>query len=147
MLWSTDKTELSRLPEFTAQELSSVFSLAHTTLLLLLLFSLQVALDSFVSPWTVACQAPLPRQEYWSVLPFSSPEDLPDPRIEPRPPALQLDSLPLSHQGSSAGDWVGSKRVSRPGVGSLKGYHLAARRSHIHVEWLGICVGQHITKI
>ena len=41
----------------------------------------------FVTPWTVACQAPLsvgfPRQEYWSGLPFPSPGDLPDPGIEP----------------------------------------------------------------
>ena len=28
------------------------------------------------------------------------PGDLPDPGIEPRSPALQADSLPLSHQGS-----------------------------------------------
>ena len=28
------------------------------------------------------------------------PGDLPNPGIEPRPPALQEDSLPLSHQGS-----------------------------------------------
>ena len=34
-----------------------------------------------------------PRQEYWSVLPFPSPEDLPNPWIEPRSPALQVDSL------------------------------------------------------
>ena len=34
------------------------------------------------------------RQEYWSGLPFPSPEDLPDPGIEPRPPALQAGSLP-----------------------------------------------------
>ena len=34
-----------------------------------------------------------PRQEYWSGLPFSSPEDLPDPGIEPRSPASQTDSL------------------------------------------------------
>ena len=27
-------------------------------------------------------------QEYWSGLPFPSPEDLPDPQIEPRFPAL-----------------------------------------------------------
>jgi len=44
-----------------------------------------------VTPWTVACQAPLsmgfPRQEYWSGLPFPSP-DLPDPEIEPMSPAL-----------------------------------------------------------
>ena len=56
----------------------------------------------FVTPWTVACQAPLStgfsRQEYWSGLPFSStPGDLPDPGIEPvslASPALQVDSLP-----------------------------------------------------
>ena len=29
-----------------------------------------------------------PRQEYWSGLPFPSPEDLPDPGIEPVSPAL-----------------------------------------------------------
>ena len=33
------------------------------------------------------------RQEYWSGLPFPSPEDLPDLGIEPRSPALQADSL------------------------------------------------------
>ena len=33
------------------------------------------------------------RQEYWSGLPFPSPGDLPNPGIEPRPPALQADSL------------------------------------------------------
>ena len=52
----------------------------------------------FVIPWTVACQAPLSlklfRQEYWSGLPFPSPGDLPNPGMEPRPPALQADSLP-----------------------------------------------------
>ena len=31
-------------------------------------------------------------QEYWSRLPFPSPGDLPDPRIEPVSPALQADS-------------------------------------------------------
>ena len=35
------------------------------------------------------------RQEYWSVLPFPSPEDLPHPGIEPWSPALQADSLPF----------------------------------------------------
>ena len=46
--------------------------------------------------WTVARQAPLsmgfPSQEYWSGLPFCSPEDLPNLEIEPRFPALQADS-------------------------------------------------------
>ena len=34
------------------------------------------------------------RQEYWSGLPFPSPEDLPNPRIEPGSPALRADALP-----------------------------------------------------
>ena len=46
----------------------------------------------FVTPWTVAHQAPpsmgFSRQEYWSGLPFPSPGDLPDPGIEPVSPAL-----------------------------------------------------------
>ena len=58
----------------------------------------------FASLWTVAHQASLFmgffRQEYWSVLPFPSPGHLPDPGFEPRSPALQADSLPLSHQRS-----------------------------------------------
>ena len=41
----------------------------------------------FVTPWTVACQAPLSmgfsRQEYWSGLPCPTPGDLPDPGIKP----------------------------------------------------------------
>ena len=44
----------------------------------------------FVTPWTVAQQAPLSmgffRQEYWTGLPFPSPGDLPDPGIEPVSP-------------------------------------------------------------
>ena len=39
------------------------------------------------------------RQEYWNGLSFPSPEDLPDPGIEPRSPALQADSLPTELQG------------------------------------------------
>ena len=61
--------------------------------------------DSFVAPWTVALQVPLsvefPRQEHWSGLPLLSPGDLPDPGIERMSPTLAVDSLPLSHQGSS----------------------------------------------
>ena len=32
-------------------------------------------------------------EEYWSGLPFPSPGDLPNPRIEPGSPELQADSL------------------------------------------------------
>jgi len=52
---------------------------------------------------TVAHKAPLSmgfsRQEYWSGLPFPSPGDLPNPGIEPRPPAWQTDSLPSEPPG------------------------------------------------
>ena len=47
--------------------------------------------DSFVTPRTVAQQAPLsmgfPRQEYWSGLPYSPPGDLFHPGIKPESPA------------------------------------------------------------
>ena len=51
----------------------------------------------FVTPWTIAYQAPpsmrFSRQECWSGLPFPSPGDLPNPGIEPRSPALQADTF------------------------------------------------------
>ena len=54
---------------------------------------------TLATPWTVACQAPLSmgfsQQEYWSGLPFPSPEDLPNPGIEPGSPALQAKSSPI----------------------------------------------------
>ena len=40
------------------------------------------------------------RQENWSRLPCPPPRDLPDPGIKPASPALQVDFLALSHQGS-----------------------------------------------
>ena len=46
----------------------------------------------FATPWTVAHQAPLSmglsRQENWSGSPFPSPQDLPDPRTEPKSPVM-----------------------------------------------------------
>ena len=57
----------------------------------------------FATPWTIAYQAPLClgfyRQEYWSGLPFPSPGDLPNPRIEPGSPILQADALPSEPPG------------------------------------------------
>ena len=61
----------------------------------------------FATLWTVAHQAPLSmgffRQDYWSGLPCPPPGYLPNPGIRlssPAFPALQADSLPLSHLGS-----------------------------------------------
>ena len=57
--------------------------------------------------WTVACQAPLSmgfsRHEYWSGLPCPPPGDLPYSAVKPKSPvspALQVDSLLLSHWAS-----------------------------------------------
>ena len=51
----------------------------------------------FATPWTVAYWAPpsmgFSRQEYWSGMPFPSPEDLSDSGIEPGSPTLQADTL------------------------------------------------------
>ena len=63
--------------------------------------------SGFVIPWTVAHQAPLSmdfsRQEYWSRVPLSSSGNIPNPGIEPASSEMQVDSLPLSHQGSLLG--------------------------------------------
>ena len=48
------------------------------------------------------------RQEHWSGLPFPSPEDLPNPGIEPRSPSLQADSLPSEPPGKPKNTGVGS---------------------------------------
>ena len=61
----------------------------------------------FVTPWTVAHQAPpsmeFSRQEYWSGLPFPSPGDLPYPGIEPGSPALEADALTSEPSGKRKG--------------------------------------------
>ena len=52
----------------------------------------------FATLWTSAHQAAVSmgfsRQEHWNGLPFPTPGDLPNPRIEPESPTLQADSLP-----------------------------------------------------
>ena len=57
----------------------------------------------YATLWTAALQAPLftgfSRQKYWSELLCHPPGALPDPGIRPACPALQADSLSLSHQG------------------------------------------------
>ena len=57
-----------------------------------------ICVQLFVTSCTVAHQGPpsmeFSRQEYWSVLPFPSPGDLPDPGIKPGSPAIWEDALP-----------------------------------------------------
>ena len=62
--------------------------------------------DSFVTPWTISCQAQTPLsmgfswQEHWSGLPFHSPGNLPSLGTKPVSPALAGEYLPVNHLGS-----------------------------------------------
>ena len=71
-----------------------------------LLFSCQVMSDSFESPWTGGCQAPLsrgfPRQEYWSGQPFPSPGDHTGPGTEPTSPGLAGKFFATKSPGKSS---------------------------------------------
>ena len=66
----------------------------------------------FVTPWTIAHQAPLSmgfsRQEYWSGLPCPPPGHLSNPGIEHRFPTLQVDSLPSEPPVKPKNTGVGS---------------------------------------
>ena len=68
------------------------------------LHSVAQAYPTLCDPMDCHHQAPLfiefSRQEHWRRLPFPPPGDLPEPGIKtasPVSPALQADSLPLSH--------------------------------------------------
>ena len=82
--------------------------------------------------WTLAFQAPLSmgfsRQEYWSGLPCLPPGDLPDLGIEPGSPALQADSLLLSHQGSPYFEYLLSKVMGLLSYKGLFTHSTASRR-------------------
>ena len=70
----------------------------------------------------VAHQAPLSmgfsRQECLSCLPFPPPGDLPNPGIEHTSPALQPDSLLLSHWGSPNKGWVWANVTAYTSLGA-----------------------------
>ena len=88
--------------------------------------------DSFLTPWTLAHQAPLtmgfPREEYWSGWPFSSPGDHPYPGTEPRSSAGQADSSQSEPSGKP--NW--SSALIKPHLRPL----LKKRRSEITaVKW------------
>ena len=89
----------------------------------------------FATLWTVGCQASpsmgFSRQEYWSGLPFPSPEDLPDPGIEPRSPALEADAL-TSEPPGKPGSIPGAGRSTGEGIG----YSLQYSWASIVVQWV-----------
>ena len=89
------------------QLLTHAYTICFITAVVIIVFMLS-HIWLFVTPWTVACQAPLSmgffRQEFWSGLPFPPPGDLLHPRIKPMSPVsptLQADSLPAEPLGSS----------------------------------------------
>ena len=53
----------------------------------------------------------LPRQEYWSGLPFPSPGHLPNPGIEPGSPALQANSLQAMSPEKLAMDLAAQEQI------------------------------------
>ena len=78
------------LSKLTRMQLVLLFNTKSHIIILLLLFSCEVSVQLFATPWTTARQTPLSmgflRQEYWSGLPFPSVGDLPD--SGPGSPAL-----------------------------------------------------------
>ena len=85
--------------------------------MLMLVLSHFSRVQRFVTPRTVALQAPLsmgfPKQEYWSWLRFSSPEDLPDPGIK----SISFMSLVLAGEFlTTSATWKALSDIS--GVGS-----------------------------
>ena len=72
----------------------------HVLWLYACMLSRSVVFDSATS-WAIALQAPqsvgFSRQEYWKGLPCP-PGDLPNPRIKPTSPELQVNSLPTCHK-------------------------------------------------
>ena len=63
------------------------------------------------------------RQEYWSGLPFSSPGDLLDPDVEPKPPALASKFFTTEPPGVAyPGTPNEARKGAREGNGSEKIY-------------------------
>ena len=87
------------------------------------------------------------KQAYWSGLPFLSPGDLPNPRMKPRSPTLQVDSLPAESPGKPKNTGVGSLSLLQqtfPTQGFNSGlphcrrilYHLSHQESPRILEWV-----------
>ena len=127
----------------------------------------------FVTPWTVALQAPLsmgfPRQEYWNGLPCPPPGDLPDPGIEPTsvaspelaggffitaPPRKHMDpalDIPFSFGPDSFADpgvsvfiWGSLLANFRISLNALKGTVLGTHSMDVLVNVDSVFSGHHL---
>ena len=94
--------------------------------------------DSFVTPWTIARQAPLsmgfPRGEYWSGLPFPSPGNLSDPRIKPKSPSLAAAAVKSLQSCLTLCDPIDGSPPGSPVPGILQARTL---------EWVAISFSNH----
>ena len=102
----------------------------------------------FLTPWTVAREAPLsmgfPRQEYWSGLPFSSPGDLPDQGSNPHLLHCRQILYHLSYQGSHCGYSLPDPSATwdQPHTSSWRKGFSAMSREGFRVLKLKICSRQ-----
>ena len=71
------------------------------------------------------------RPEYRHRQPFPFPEYLPNQGIEPRPPTLQVDSLPAELQGKPKNTGVGSLSLLKQIFPTQK-----LNRSLLHHRWI-----------
>ena len=89
-------------------------------------------------PARLLCPWGFLRQEYWSGLPCPSPGNLPNPVIEPRSPALQVDSLLSEPPGKPKNTGVSSLSLLQwnfPTQGSIQGL-LHCRRILYQLSYL-----------
>ena len=95
----------------------------------------------FVTPWTVALQAPLSmgffRQEYWSGMPFPSLGDLQNPGSNPGLLRCRPILYHLSHQGSPKNTGVGSHLLPQ-GIFPIQGSNLHCRGDALQSETPGM---------
>ena len=105
-----------------------------------------VVSSSLRPPWTVARQAPLctgfSRQEYWSRLPISSPEDLPSPEIKPMSlasPTLAGGFFPTVPPGKPSPP-LEFRRNSVSGITGRSSWRWRFRSESLHVFYLLCCL-------
>ena len=103
-----------------------------------------------MTPWTVVRQAPLsmefPSQEYWSGLPFSPPEDLPDPGIKPESSTSVGRVFPTEPPGKPlvgvrGNNWKegGGKKKGSSQLVCTEANNYAARKSRVVYTLAGEC--------
>ena len=94
---TANRKQMVSRKQYTAVGCGPLIRAQHRGLCSLKQRSCSVLSDSSATPWTIACQTPLPlgfsSQGCWSGVPFLSPGDLPDLGIELGSPALQADAL------------------------------------------------------